>query len=252
MIITNDVRVAVSLSPTANVSPIVFVVDDDFSARESTESLLRGEGWSVEAFSSAEEFLACPPEYNPACLILDIELPGVTGLELQKRLAVERPNMPLIFLTAQCSIPMTVQAMKAGAFEFFTKPTSDETLLTTVESAFERSRVLCGREAEVHSLKNRYTQLTSRERDVFALVVAGLPNKQVGGRLGISEITVKQHRGNVMRKMDADSLPQLVKMATRLRLTRSVNRPLQIRHHVPGELIASKNTGPAWLSPSVQ
>jgi FixJ family two-component response regulator len=252
MMIANEVRVAVSLSPTVDASPIVFVVDDDLSARESTESLLRGEGWSVESFSSAEEFSARPRESSPTCLILDIELPGITGLELQRRLAVERPNMPIIFLTAQSSIPMTVQAMKAGAFEFLTKPTSDETLLMTVESAFERSRVLCGREAELHSLKNRYTQLTSRERDVFALVVAGLPNKQVGGHLGISEITVKQHRGNVMRKMDADSLPQLVKMATRLRLTRSVNQPSQIRNQVSGELIASKNTSLAWLSTSVQ
>jgi FixJ family two-component response regulator len=204
--------------------PMVFVVDDDISVRESLELLIRHEGWSVETFTSAQEFLNRPREFGPSCLVLDMSLPGLNGLELQKRVVVERPDMPIIFITGYGDIPMTVQAMKAGAVEFLTKPLSDEALLGAIRSAIERSKSLASRDAELRSLKMRYAGLTSREREVFALVAAGLPNKQVGGHLGISEITVKAHRGNVMGKMKAESLAQLVNMAARLRLSR-LNAP---------------------------
>lgn len=200
--------------------PIVFVVDDDISVRESLELLIRHEGWQVETFMSAQEFINRPREFAPSCLVLDISLPGLNGLELQKRVAVERPDMPIIFITGYRDIPMTVQAMKGGAVEFLTKPIGDEALLAAIRSAIERSKALAGRDAQLRDLRSRYACLTSREREVFALVVAGLANKQVGSELGISEITVKAHRGCVMRKMKADSLPQLVNMASRLRLTR--------------------------------
>jgi FixJ family two-component response regulator len=204
----------------SQTSPMVFVVDDDISVRESLELLIQHEGWHVETFMSAQEFLDRPREFAPSCLVLDISLPGLNGLELQKRVVVERPDMPIIFITGYGDIPMTVRAMKAGAVEFLTKPLGDEALLGAIRSAIERSKSLAGRDAELRALKSRYASLSSREREVFALVVAGLPNKQVGSELGISEITVKAHRGNVMRKMKADSLPELVNMAVRLRLTR--------------------------------
>jgi FixJ family two-component response regulator len=196
----------------------VFVVDDDISIRESLEALLRKAGWCVETFVSAQDFLGRPPVFVPNCLVLDVALPGLNGLDLQKRVAVERPGMPIIFVTGHGDIPMTVQAMKAGAVEFPTKPFKGEVLLQSVRNAVERSRALLGREEEIQTLKTRYADLTSRERDVMALVVAGLLIKQVGSRLDISEVTVKKHRGNAMRKMKAESLPQLVKMAARLGL----------------------------------
>ena len=204
----------------SQTSPMVFVVDDDISVRESLELLIRHEGWHVETFMSAQEFLNRPREFVPSCLVLDISLPGLNGLELQKRVVVERPDMPIIFITGYGDIPMTVRAMKAGAVEFLTKPIGDEALLGAIRSAIERSKTLTGRDAELRTLKSRHASLCSREREVFALVVAGLPNKQVGGELSISEITVKAHRGNVMRKMKADSLAELVNMGMRLRLTR--------------------------------
>jgi FixJ family two-component response regulator len=201
--------------------PIVFVVDDDVSVRESLELLLRCEGWQPETYASAPEFLARPRVLTPSCLILDVSLPGLNGLDLQRRVAVERTEMPIIFITGYGDVPMTVRAMKAGAQEFLTKPFSDEVLLTAIRQALERSRIALGREMEMQGLKGRYASLTVRERQVMALVASGKPNKQVGGELGISEITVKAHRGKVMEKMKADSIADLVKMAGKLRLTRA-------------------------------
>jgi FixJ family two-component response regulator len=197
-------------------SPIVFVVDDDISVRESLELLIGTTGWHAETFTSAKEFLGQPRPTVPSCLVLDISLPGLNGLDLQRCVAVERPEMPIIFITGHGSIPMTVQAMKAGAVEFLTKPFSDEILLNAIRSAIERSQVLLGHEAENRALRSRYSLLTSRERQVMDLVVTGMLNKQVGGELGISEITVKAHRGSLMRKMKADSLADLVRMSSRL------------------------------------
>jgi len=204
----------------SQTTPIVFIVDDDISVRESLELLLRHEGLGVESFVSAQEFLGHPRATVPSCLVLDYSLPGLNGLELQKRIAVERNEMPIIFITGHGNIPMTVQAMKAGAIEFLTKPFSDQILLNAIHNALRRSKSLLDRDTEIRVLKARYTLLTAREREVMVLVVAGLPNKQVGGELGISEITVKAHRGSMMRKMEADSLPELVSMAARLRLVR--------------------------------
>jgi FixJ family two-component response regulator len=201
--------------------PIVFVVDDDVSVRESLESLLRCEGWQPETYASASEFLARPRVQTPSCLILDVSLPGLNGLDLQKRVAAERTEMPIIFITGYGDVPMTVRAMKAGAQEFLTKPFNDEVLLVAIRHALERSRIALGREMEMQVLKDRYASLTSRERQVMALVASGKPNKQVGSELGISEITVKAHRGKVMEKMQAGSIADLVKMAGRLRLTRA-------------------------------
>lgn len=202
-------------------SPVVFIVDDDVSVREALELLLRHEGLDVETFVSAQEFLSRPRAVVPSCLVLDYSLPGLNGLELQKLVAVERHEMPIIFITGHGDVPMTVKAMKAGAVEFLTKPFSDDILLNAVRGALERSRVILDRDTEIRSLKARYACLTAREREVMVLVVAGLPNKQVGGELGISEITVKAHRGSMMRKMKAESLAELVNIAARLRLPRA-------------------------------
>lgn len=202
------------------ISPIVFVVDDDISVRESLELLIRSEGLAVETFTSAQEFLARPRDSVPSCLILDVSLPGLNGLDLQKRIAPDRHDMPIIFITGHGDIPMTVQAMKAGAIEFLTKPFGGEVLLNAIRNAIKRSKILLDRDAEIRELKARYARLTTREREVMALVVSGLPNKQVGGELGISEITVKAHRGSMMRKMKVESLAELVSIATRLRLMR--------------------------------
>jgi FixJ family two-component response regulator len=195
---------------------IVFVVDDDISVRESLELLIRSEGWQPQTFSSAQHFLSHPRPPVPSCLLLDISMPGLNGLELQKRVAVEHPDVPIIFITGYGDVPKTVQAMKAGAVEFLTKPFNDEVLLRAIRQALERSQVALGLQAESKELQDRYSSLSPREREVMALVVSGLLNKQVGGELGISEITVKAHRGKVMQKMKADSLADLVKMAARL------------------------------------
>jgi len=199
-------------------TPIVFVVDDDISVRESLQLLIQCEGWRPETFASAQEFLDRPRSLVPSCLVLDVSLPGLNGLDVQKRVAVERPDMPIIFITGYGDVPTTVKAMKAGAVEFLTKPFSDDVLLSAIRNAIERSKTALGHEAEMHALRDRYESLTRREREVMALVASGLLNKQVGGELGISEITVKAHRGQVMQKMKADSFAELVKMAARLRL----------------------------------
>jgi FixJ family two-component response regulator len=204
-------------SSASQVTPIVFVVDDDISVREALEGLISYVGWKVETFSSAEAFLARPRVLAPNCLILDLSLPDLNGLALQERLA-DRIDMPIIFVTGYGDIPTTVRAMKAGAVEFLTKPIADDTLLNAIERALRRSEDMLRTEAEVDRLQDRYESLSRREQEVMALVVSGLMNKQVAGRLGISEITVKAHRGKVMRKMEAGSLADLVKMATRLRV----------------------------------
>src|ERR1700677_1381417 len=214
-------RGGIGAPPMSHPTPIVFVVDDDISVRESLELLIRCEGWQPETFGSAQEFLSRPRAIVPSCLVLDVSLPGLNGLDLQKRVAVERTEMPIIFITGYGDVPMTVQAMKAGAVEFLTKPFGDEVLLRAIRHAIERSRVALEREAEIVTLRDCYASLTHREREVMALVVSGLLNKLIGGELGISEITVKAYRGQVMRKMKADSLADLVKMAARLRLTRA-------------------------------
>jgi FixJ family two-component response regulator len=196
----------------------VFVVDDDISVRESLELLIGTEGWRPETFTSAQEFLDRPRVLVPSCLVLDISLPGLNGLDLQERVARERLDMPIIFITGHGDVPMTVRAMKGGAVEFLTKPFSDEALLRAIRQALDRSKALVAQQSEMDALQQRYASLTRRERQVMALVVSGLLNKQVGGELGISEITVKAHRGQVMQKMKADSLARLVKMAARLRI----------------------------------
>jgi FixJ family two-component response regulator len=207
---------ALGLAPMPPASPIVFVVDDDVSVRESLQVMIQNEGWQAETFASAQEFLDRQRVFVPSCLILDISLPGLNGLELQKRVVVERTDMPIIFITGYGDVPRTVQAMKAGAVEFLTKPFNDDVLLSAVRQALERSRLALAQEAVMQELRSRYASLTSRERQVMALVVSGLLNKQIGGELGISEITVKAHRGQVMQKMKADSVAALVKMAAKL------------------------------------
>jgi len=205
-------------SAMSHPTPIVFVVDDDISVRESLELLIRCAGWQPETFASAQAFLSRPRVLAPSCLVLDVSLPGLNGLDLQKRIAVDRIDMPIIFITGYGDVPTTVQAMKAGAVEFLTKPFGDDVLLSAIRHAIERSRVALGHEAEMQVLRDRYASLTPREREVMALVASGLLNKQVGSELGISEITVKAHRGQVTRKMKADSIADLVNMAARLRL----------------------------------
>ena len=202
-----------------HATPIVFVVDDDISVRESLEALIRCEGWKPETFASAQEFLTRPRVVTPSCLILDVDLPDLNGLDLQKCIASDRKDMPIIFITGHGDVPMTVRAMKAGAVEFLTKPFNDEALLSAIRHSIERSNVALRREREIGALRDCYASLTPREKEVLVLVVSGLSNKQVGAELGISEITVKAHRGRVMQKMQAESLPGLVKRATRLRLT---------------------------------
>ena len=202
----------------ADSTPTVFIVDNDISARESLADLIRISGWRAEAFGSARGFLERPHLPVPSCVVLDLRLPDLSGLELQRRIVADHSEMPIIFLTGYSDVPIAVQAMKAGAIEFFMKPFDDETLLTAIDRALEASRSRLEHEMEQLALRRRHESLSGREQEVMALVVTGLLNKQVGFELGISEITVKAHRGKVMRKMEANSLADLITMATRLGL----------------------------------
>jgi FixJ family two-component response regulator len=194
----------------------VFIVDDDVSVRESLELLVESQGWEPELFESAQEFLARPRSHVPSCLILDVNLPDLNGLDLQTRIAADRIAMPIIFITGYGDIPTTVKAMKAGAIEFLTKPFRDDVLLAAIRNAIDRSEATLNSEDEMRLLRERYARLSSREREVMKFVVSGMLNKQVGGELGISEITVKAHRGHLMGKMKASSLADLVKISERL------------------------------------
>lgn len=216
-------------TPESQQKPIVFVVDDDVSVRESLELLIKFAGWQPETFASAGEFLARPRTATPTCLVLDISLPDLNGLELQKLIGSERTDMPIIFITGHGDVPMTVQAMKAGAVEFLTKPFDDEVLLSAIRHAIKRSAAALDEQAEISGLRSSYESLTPREQDVMRCVVAGMLNKQIGMKLGISEITVKAHRGKMMQKMKADSVANLVKTAVRLGLAPAKNPWYQAR-----------------------
>lgn len=200
-------------------APTVFIVEGDLSAQRSLEFAIRSYGWQVETFASAEGFLSRPRVSCPSCLVLDVALPDLSGLDLQQRLAIERAELPIIFISDISDVPMTVRAMKAGALDFLIKPFSNEMILGTIRQAIERSEIALTHETEFRALRSQYELLSRREREVMALVVSGLMNKQIGAELGISVITVKAHRGQVMRKMRARSLAELVKMAAKLRLT---------------------------------
>ena len=205
-------------APISPATPVVFVVDDDVSVRESLEALIRWAGWQPETFSSAQDFLSRPRDETPSCLVLDVELPDLNGLDVQERVAADRTEMPIIFITGHGDIPMSVRAMKAGAAEFLTKPFERDVLLDAIRRAIERSRVALLQAAELRMLQERFASLTPREREVLAWVVSGLLNKQVGAELSMTEATVKAHRGQVMQKMKADSLADLVRIAARLEL----------------------------------
>ncbi|MBS0408813.1 MAG: response regulator transcription factor [Proteobacteria bacterium] len=200
----------------ATFPPTVFVVDDDVSVRESLEALIQASGWRALTFDTARAFLAFPPPPGPSCLVLDVGLPDLNGLDLQAMIAADRSEMPILFITGYGDVPMTVRAMKAGAVEFLTKPFGEAVLLDAIESALERSRSAVGEKAALRTLDDRYATLSRREREVMALVVTGLLNKQVAGELGISEITVKAHRGRVMEKMQVRSLADLVKVSQKI------------------------------------
>ena len=204
------------LSALSAPREIVFVVDDDISVRESLKALIGFSGWEARAFATAKDFLAAQPATGPSCLVLDLNLPDLSGLDLQRHMAADRADMPILFITGYGDVPTTVRAMKAGAIEFLTKPLVDDILLDAIRAALTRSRATLARSAERRSLRNRYGSLSRREREVMALVVAGLPNKRVGAELGITEITVKAHRGRVMEKMKAGSFADLVRMSATL------------------------------------
>jgi FixJ family two-component response regulator len=205
-------------APVATVMPVVFVVDDDVSVRESLELMILAADWHPETFPSATDFLAHPRLGGPSCLVLDVSLPDLNGLDLQKRL-VGWKDMPIIFITGYGDVPTSVQAMKAGAAEFLTKPFNDDVLLSAITQAIEHSRIELAREAELHALRDCHASLTPREREIMSLVTSGRLNKQIAAELGISEITVKAHRGRVMRKMQVESLAHLVRVATALEVS---------------------------------
>jgi FixJ family two-component response regulator len=204
------------LSSVPKIAPIVFIVDDDISVQQSLEQVIRRQGWQPETFESAQEFLGRPRPIVPNCLILGNSLFDVKGIEVQKQIARERPEMPLIIISDHADIPTTVQAIKAGAVEFLLKPFKNDVLVGAISEGLERSRAALDRETRMGDLRGRYDSLSHRERQVMSLVVSGMLNKQVGAELGISEITVKAHRGQAMQKMKANSLPDLVRMATNL------------------------------------
>ena len=229
--------------------PIVFVVHNDTSVRESLESLIRCESWQSETFAFAREFLARPRPLVPNCLVLDVSLRDLNGLDLQRRVVVERPDTPVIFVTGHGDVPTSVQAIKAGAVEFLIKPFSDGALLDAMHEALKRSSLAISREAEMLPVRDCYASLSHRERQVMALVLSGLLNKQIGAELGISEITVKAHRGRVMQKMRAKSIVDLVRMATKLRSERAFVGSGQFRSTSPPPIIAS-STCTMTMSPS--
>jgi FixJ family two-component response regulator len=218
MSIASFSETAIKPHSMADITPLVYIVDDDISVRESIDALVEQAGWRSETFSSAQDFLGRPRARRPCCLILDIGLPDLDGLEVQRRIAGARAEMPIIFITGCGDIPTTVRAMKAGAAEFLTKPFAPEALVRAIEVAVERSRVWLEENAALQILRDRHQSLSRREKEVMALIVQGQLNKQVGGTLDISEITVKAHRGRMMRKMQARSLPELVNIAARLGL----------------------------------
>jgi FixJ family two-component response regulator len=209
-----------AMSAPPEPKPTVFIVDDDAFIREALETLVEAAGWTARAFASANLFLDYQPTLGPSCLVLDVELPGLNGLDLQALIADDRADTPIIFITGHGDIPMSVRAIKAGAAEFLTKPFAEEVLLDAIGSALERSRGVAGDRAALREVRDRYATLSPREREVMGLVVSGLMNKQVGGRLGITEITVKKHRGRVMEKMRARSLADLVKISASLAASR--------------------------------
>ena len=216
------------LMPTLPRSEVVIaIVDDDFSAREGLSSLIRSTGFEVETFASAQEFLARHGAEAPSCLVLDLQLPGLSGLDLQKRMAAAGLEIPIVFLTGHGNIPASVQAIKAGAVEFLTKPFDEQALLRAIQEAVERDRRARRQQAEMRELRDRYGSLTAREQQVMQQVVSGLLNKQIAAELNITEFTVKIHRGQVMRKMCAASLADLVRMADRLGI-RSPKQPFSV------------------------